>query len=200
MGYQLAGYESSPWYDRRGQVLGDATSLLIGAGANLLVPGSGPIVAASSGILSNLFGGNGRDAQRQARADWFTQAAKQGSVTAARILLGGLTNTAGNESPMYQKAIASLANSPVLQQAESLGPYWDTTDDNASTKMRARVESELQAAAGSSIATTTVIPTHTTMLPGMTSTASFNYLPYVLVGGGLLAVLALSGGRKRRSR
>lgn len=171
------------------------------AGANALVPGSGTAVAVGAGLLTNLFGGAGRDAQRQARCDWFAAAAKQGSILAGRILLGGISNTAGNESPMYQKAVQQLASSAAMAQAELLGPYWDSSDDSASTKMRALVEQDL---ANSGIRTMTPTTPRTTatggagvMLPAMTTTAPFNYTPW-LIGGGVGLFLLTSGGRRGR--
>ncbi len=191
-------------YVRR-RALGSTTStLLLSAGANVLVPGSGPIVAVGASLLGNLFGGAGRDAQRQARVDWFNAAAHQNppSVIAARVLLGGITNTAGNESPMWQRAVQSLQGSSVLAQAEALGPYWDSSDDDSSSKMRARVETELmqlQQAGGSD--NSTGMPSSSTraqMLPAMQTTAPFNWTPFVIAGG--LGAAALLFSSRRRGR
>jgi hypothetical protein len=127
------------------QVVGDVTSL-ISTGANVLVPGSGPIVSVGASVLNALFGGN-QDAVRQARETWFEQAARQGSPTAARIMVGGTQNTASHEIPMYQDGIKRLLADPRTapnMTAALNNPYWDASDDASSSHMRALVESELQ--------------------------------------------------------
>src|SRR5678815_719357 len=99
-------------------------------------------------IESTLFnGGATRDAQRQARCDWFTQAALAGSVTAARILIGGTIKTASNESPMYTKAIGIVQQTApdIMSAAQSQGAYWIDGDDATSSQMRAAVTRELNA-------------------------------------------------------
>jgi hypothetical protein len=201
-----------------------ATDALIGIGANALLPGSGPVVVASASVLRNLLGGAGRDAQRRARRDWFEAAAKQGSVVAARVLLGGITETAGNESPMYEEAVRRLTGTPVMDEAMRQGPWWMRGDDDSSSGMRARIEAEIRAMggtvpnqpvgsggntsnAGAQVVNTmspdrgtTMLPTpngtRPQMLPGMTTTAAYNYMPWIIGGGVVLAAVMLSGRRR----
>jgi len=194
---------------------GAATTTAISVGANLLVPGSGPIVAVGSNVLENLFGGAGEDAARQARVDWFTQAARQGSVIAARMIIAGPANVGGNEKPMWQKAITAIAGTPALAQASQLGPSWDSGDDRWSSRTRARVETELEgmgqsgavASSGSSGAyqapsTVGVGSGIVRSIQGMTTTAPFNYTPWLL-GASLVGLVVFVGpnlSRRRRRR
>ncbi|MEP6494498.1 MAG: hypothetical protein ABJF01_17570 [bacterium] len=183
-------------YYRRARLgLSTTENVLLSFGANAIVPGSGPVVAASAGLLAKLFGGSGEDARRQARVDWFALMASQGSVRAARFLIGGLTNTSGNERPMFQAAIAKLQGTAVMQQAELQGPWWDTSDNASSDKSRAAVTADL-AAAGHAVSTTTSAAGGL-MLPGMQSTAAFNYVPW-LIGGAAVVGVFLFTGRSRR--
>ena len=199
------------------QVLGlsAGTTALVSTGANLLVPGSGPIVAVGSGILSSLFG-NDRDATRLAREQWFEQGAKQGSVIAARILIGGTQNTGGNEIPYYQAGINRLLadprSAPTMRAALNAGAFWDSTDDAVSSKMRAAVENELLQLASSSpmpagsggTITGPTSPSSPHMLPPMTTTAPYNWWPWIIGGAGVVVAVALlprmmAGNRRRRA-
>jgi hypothetical protein len=128
-------------------VMGDiSTTALISTGANVVIPGSGPVVAVGITVLNSLFGSN-QDAVRLAREQWFEQAARQGSPTAARIMIGGTLNTASHEIPFYRDGISRLLadprTAPVMINAQRVGSYWDSTDDASSSKMRALVENEL---------------------------------------------------------
>ncbi len=208
MGYYLNGSELNG-----SELNGAATTTAISVGANLLVPGSGPIVAVGSSVLENLFGGAGEDAARQARVDWFTQAARQGSVIAARMIIAGPANVGGNEKPMWQKAIQAIAGTPALAEASQLGPAWDSSDDRWSSRTRAAVESELEqkgqsgtvASSGSSSAyqaptTVGVTPGIVHAIQGMTTTAPYNYTPLLLLGGGLLVAAFVVPTLSRRRR
>lgn len=90
--------------------------------------------AAYAGIknLIGLFGSNQEDRNRAARAQYFAQLAADGNVNAARVLYGGLANTASHERPMYQAAIDAVnqtqAGAAALAQAQIAGPYWSDTD------------------------------------------------------------------------
>jgi hypothetical protein len=171
-----------------GAVSAGATAL-ISTGANVVVPGSGPIIAVGLSVFNSLFGGN-QDAARQAREQVFEQAARQGSPTAARIMIGGTQNTASHEIPYYQDGIKRLLadprSAPTMQQGFALGPYWDSTDNATSDKMRALVENELEQLA-------TTVPTTSTggnvpsssspqQLPPVRTVAPFNWTPLLLAG------------------
>lgn len=165
----------------------------VAAGTAVAGPAGGATAGALPGILSNLFGGAGRDAQRKARADWFTAQGVQGSVTAARVVLGGLANTASHEQPFYQEGVKTItAEAPgVMNLALAAGPYWDTTDNDSSDHMRALVNNEL---ATLGLTATAAPGVHT--LPLMTTTASAGsssagVSPFLLAGAALLVVLLI---------
>lgn len=201
----------------RRRPLGDVsagTTALISTGANLIVPGSGPIIAVGTGILNSLFGGN-QDAVRQAREQVFEQGAKQGSITAGRIMIGGTLNTASHESPMYQAGIQRLQQDPVgakvMAAAALAGPYWDTTDNASSDKMRALIENELlqlknaPSSSSTSPASTLFQAPASTPTPvriaGMTTTAPYNWAPWIIAGAlGLAVVLPFVVGPSSRRR
>jgi hypothetical protein len=90
--------------------------------------------AAYAGVKSlvALFGSNAEDKNRAARAQYFAEQAAQGNVNAARVLYGGLANTASHERPMYQAAIDAVrqteAGAAALAQAQVAGPYWSISD------------------------------------------------------------------------
>lgn len=180
---------------------------LISTGANAVIPGSGPLVAVSLGVLNNLFSGGARDEKRKAREEWFEQAARQGSPLAGRVMIGGTQNTGGNEIPYYRDGINRLLadprTAPTMAAAQAAGAYWDSTDNETSDKMRAAVENELRAIAqvvdvGSSIAPSSSSSSgpsgssNATMLPAMRTTAAFNWWPWALGAAGLgLAVFVV---------
>lgn len=177
---------------------------LIGAGVGTAVggPAGGAAGGALPGILSNLFGGAGRDAQRKARADWFTAQAIAGSVTAARVVLGGLANTASHEQPFYQAGVTTITaqNPAVMNLALSAGPYWDTTDNDSSDKMRALVNNELATlgltAVGhaSGAATLPLSVTTATRVP-----ASSAVSPLAIAGAVLAVVVVLVVATRRQT-
>jgi len=183
------------------------TTALVATGANLIVPGSGPIVAVGAGLLSSLFGGD-QDASRQAREQWFEQGGRQGSIWADRVMLGALQNTASHEIPYYQDGINRLLSdprtAPTMVTAKSIGPYWDSSDNATSDKMRALVETELiqlgqTAPSSSSFPSTVTYPTVTpapssagVRLPAMVTTAPVNWMAWALGAAGLgLGLLVL---------
>lgn len=97
----------------------DLGALAVAFGANTVVPGSGPVVAAAqgSGLLDSVFhGGAATDAKRKARVQWVIDLARQGSVTAAKLILEAPDHVAGNEDPMWQAAV-QLIPPDVLNEA-----------------------------------------------------------------------------------
>lgn len=97
-------------------------------GANALVPGSGVAlqVGAKTGALDKIFhGGAATDAGRQARADWTELAAKNGSPTAAALIVAAPANVGPNEDAMWTRALSRVP-ADVLQQAYAMFPsgYW----------------------------------------------------------------------------
>lgn len=167
--------------------------------------------------ITNVFDpGKTRDEQRQARADFFQQAAIAGSVTAMRYILGGLQNTASHEIPMYQAAASAVqsARPDVYQEATLQGAKWAAgiPDPGGTQSMINDVKTDLLALAVAPPATPPTNPngsspsspgsggsstgtTHPPVnLPGMHTTAPYNYTPVLLVGGVVAAALLL---RKR---
>jgi len=160
-----------------------------------------------------LFGaGAARDQVRDARAQWFTQAALLGSPLAARILIAGLTKTGGvtKEIERYQNGIATVrASGPdgasLITRAQQAGGFWIDGDNETSDQMRAAVNRELQSmdvdpgtvpnmvtnyAGGSTMPSVTG-------LPAVQTTAPFNWMPYLLVGGAVAVALFVSQSGKR---
>ncbi len=179
--------------------LSAGATTLVATGANMIIPGSGPIVAVGSSLLSNLFGGN-RDAVRLAREQWFEQGARQGSIIANQILIGGTVNTASNERGYYSDGIKRILGdprtAPFQLEAQRLGAYWDTTDNDSSDKMRALVENELSenaqvATPSNSTVTSSSSSSNTQTLPAMTTKAPFNYWPWVLGAAGVGAAVLI---------
>lgn len=156
--------------------------------------------------IENIFDpGKARDAQRLQRAQFFTQSADVGSITAALYIRGGLLNVGSNEMPDYTAAAASVqATAPdVWAAAMAQQPKWLPGDPNTGDwdRMFADVKKDLTSisqyvAAPSTGTTTTPVVSHpTTSTPGvtiagMTTTAPFNYLP-LLLAGALAVVPAL---------
>lgn len=176
---------------------------ILGTGAATAIggPAGGATAAVLPGILSNLLGGAGRDAQRLARDQWFEAQALAGSVWAARILLGGVSNTAGNESPYYSASVSkvTMQRTDVMNAAYNAGgAYWDTTDNASSDKMRALVNNEL-----ATMGLTAVGAPGATTLPLMTTTASASasrglstYAVLGIVLGLVVIVVLVVRGRK----
>lgn len=175
-------------------------------GASLAGAGpAGPVaVTLGADLLGGFFhGGAATDATRQARADWFGTNAIQGrSVMAARILIGGTQNTASHESPMYDAEIAKVAAQQpnVMNAAYAAGPYWDTTDDATSSKMRALVTQEVASNGiapvtpatytGANAGTSLVTTTPSVRLVAPASSVSSTMMYWVL--GGIVVVLGIA--------
>jgi hypothetical protein len=169
-------------------------------------PGGGAAGAAVGnnlpGILTNLFGGSGRDAQRQARADWVTEQALAGSVLAARMIIAGPANVASNEDPIWNnaRAIVQAQRPDVLNAAIGQGPYWDTTDNDSIDKTRAKINAELAtlnatAYAQPGVPTLPVMQSTATTLPPTSypavAPAASGINPLFIVGAGLAALVGL---------
>jgi hypothetical protein len=165
-------------------------------------------------IEKTLFGsGAARDAVRDARAQWFTQAALLGSLLSARILIAGLTKTGGvtKEIERYQNGIAQVrASGPdgadLIARAQQAGGYWIDGDNETSDQMRAAVTRELQAmdvdpgtvpTASTSYSGGSMMPP-ATGLPAVQTRAAFNWTPYLLVGGAAALLLLTQTGKRRR--
>jgi hypothetical protein len=181
------------------------------AEASAVVSGASKLISS----VSNMFGGGAKtDAERQQRANFFRDAAKLGSVTAARYLLGGMQNTASHEVPYYQAAINDLKSTATgqaaLNQASIQGPLWAAgiPDPGGTQSMVNNVKLDLQALSVSAPAGTMTpapsqfnptpsIPYPTSTiggahpLPAMTTTAPFNYTPWLIGGGALVAAMLL---------
>lgn len=197
--------------DRLG--LSAGTSVLIGAGSNFIIPGSGPVVAAASGVLSNLFGGN-RDKVREAREQWFEQGTAQGSVISGRIMIGGTQNTASNENKYYREGIDRLMSNPqtrpTMEAAQRAGAYWDASDNDRSDKMRALVENEL--IDNGRVSPTIPTSTGTVSVSGGGSRAQVldpvvisekrNWWPWILGGVGVVSAVGITAVARpsRRNR
>jgi len=100
----------------------------------------------ATSVWNSLTGGAKRDADRQARADAFGNAALHGSIIAARYVLGGITNTASHESPMYSawKSKLEALVPELMQQAEAAGPLWDVGDTTDGHHAASAITDELQ--------------------------------------------------------
>lgn len=206
MTYVLAGRRRAP--------LGDiSTAALIGAGANVLVPGSGALVGTISALASSLTGNGTVDKQRADRANWFGTAAVNGSPLAARLVLDAQSQVSANEwQHQWQPWVSQIPQS-VRDAAAVLPMAWPVGggDFNMTAQKQAVLNelNALHAAAPSSSSSSSTTPPAsgyvpsrtTTTLPAMTTTAPFNWTP-VLFGVGILAaaaiVPAITGGRSRR--
>lgn len=152
---------------------------------------------ALNALNSILNTGGNQDAKRQARVDFMAQAARLGSVLAARIIIAAPDNVAGNEDPMWIAARAAIP-ADVLAQARGRGGFWPVGAPFEMPEQRAAIEREL-AVIGQSLPPT-VNGTYTPAtsappvgpltgpvqtLPMTTTTAPYNYLP-ALLGLGLV--------------
>lgn len=86
--------------------------------------------------------GANRDRQREAKAQAYLDDALQGSVTAARYMLGGLKKVE-NEARYYRPRVATLTNQrpDVIAEARQLGDLWD--DAAIPTASASKIEEEL---------------------------------------------------------
>jgi hypothetical protein len=160
---------------------------------------AGPVGGAAGGgigsTLANLFGGPARDASRQQNVDWYTAAALQGSVIAARVILAAPANVAGNEDPMWIAAAGKVSSQrpDVWRQASSAGGLWV----DGTIQM---VQNELQTIAQTSNLTQATTP-QPQLLAGMTTTAAapgkISWLTIAILAAGAVLVLLIATGRKR---
>lgn len=210
MTYVLAG---------RRRPLGDiSTSALLGAGANAIVPGSGAIVGTVAGLASTLLGNGSVDKQRADRANWFGNAAVQGSPLAARLVLDAQSQVSANEWQHQWQLWVTQIPQAVRDAAAALPMAWPVGGgDFNMTAQKNAVLAQLNAlhtaAPASSSSSSLTMPSsgylppsmspRPTMLPGMVTTAPFNWTP-LLLGSGILAaallLAQLTGGRGRRRR
>lgn len=95
------------------------------------VVGAVNIVGKLKSVVSVIDPGKARDAARISRRDFFLNAAKAGSVTAARYLLAGESNVyTTKEKGEYRDGIKELENGnatykQTLASARAAGPKWD---------------------------------------------------------------------------
>lgn len=184
-------------YARRPARLGSITSTLVTAGANAIVPGAGTAIS----TLQRLFGGgSATDAQRLQRVNWTLGMARQRSTTAVAIILAGPSNTSGNEHQMWTTVLPEVpADLLASVRASMPNGWWPVgqadffTDVNGAT--HTQIVNEARAAGGTGFVSTSS-PT-ATALPGVTTTAGFNYVPWVLGGAAVLGVVVLSRRRRR---
>ena len=201
---------------RRAPGLGSLTSIIGGLIGGAVGGPAGAAIGTSAGSSLSAFTGN-QDAQRQQRVNWMLQAAQQGSTLAAAIIYGGPANTASHEQGMWASAWQQIP--PAIQQA-AIAAYptgaWPVGADFNMTTDRQAIVTQLQqlgvrATTGnptsptpSGLPTTPIpgtglTPTTPTLgftLPGMTTTAGYNWLPVALIGGA--AIIALTSGKKGR--
>lgn len=148
------------------------------------------------GILSRVFGGAGRDAQRQARVDLMKRyAIDYGSVIAMQVILAGPANVAGNEDPMWMRAADEVraARPDVYNAAVNARPYWDSSDNDSMDKTRAKIgaeiaNSEMQQFGTPGVTTLPLVTSTATAIPPMQQAAT---VPTAGVSPVLLAVAAL---------
>lgn len=116
-----------------------STGILAAAASALPIPGASAVAGAlgsASNIISLADPGKLRDAARINRRDFFLNAAKAGSVTAARYLIAGEANVyTDKEKGEYRDGVAELQNGPAaytetLANARALGPMWDSAVGN----------------------------------------------------------------------
>jgi hypothetical protein len=191
----LSYFPDSPWQRSRiGDYYTDAALVapipVIGTTAALLSTGAG--------IYQSVFGGGSAiDQQRQARANYFGQLAMQGNVAAAQILLGAIPNVSGNEQPMWQNWIsqlsASAAGQQTLQRAQSLGPWWPVGSSDTVANYPIMKNFVAQWAAANPLSTIAA-----NVSTGVGAVARSGVAPWLLVGGGVLAFVLLSGKRSTR--
>lgn len=187
---------------RRTPLSGTTSTLLLSAGANAVVPGSGAFVGTGLSILDSLFGGTATNDKRVVRVNWTLQEANQGSTTAAALIVAAPDNVANDEAGYWRTALTKV-NPMVLAQSTALYPFglWPKglpdfyTDVTGQTHQA--IVREVQAAGGSPTSPTPAAQ----MLGPMTSSAPYNYVPVLIVGGLSLAAFfyAQSGNRRRRS-
>lgn len=185
-----------------GEVLGSPLTAAVG-----LVPG-GNVANVALSLFSGIFGTSQDDKDRMARVQYFYNLAAGGNVAAAQEMAGAIFDVADDEKGYWQKALQQLATAnPAVSQAAAAGGPIRTTGlgDTAKNYPHMQAIALNWAAANPPVGNVTtlspggqVVSRASTLLPGMTSTAPYNWTP-VLVGVGSAAVLAsvLFGGRRR---
>lgn len=177
--------------------LGSATStLLISSGANAIVPGSGAVVAAGLGIFGKLFGG--ADDARKQRVAWTLAQANAGSPTAAALIVAAPENVADDEKGFWRTAFTQI-DPTVLSLSTRLYPFglWPKGQPDFYSDVNGQTHRAIVSEVNQ-VNQTPPVPSSTT-LPGMRSTAPFNWTP-ILIGGGLTLGAIAFAGRRRRSR
>jgi len=165
-----------------------------------IVGTAGAALATGAGIYQSILGGGSAiDQQRQARANYFGQLAMQGNVAAAQILLGAIPNVSGNEQPYWQNWItqlnASTSGQGTLQQAQALGPWWPVGSSDTVTNYPIMKNFVAQWASAHPL--TTVAGNIAT---GVGAAARSSVTPWLLAGGGALALVFLLGSPQRSRR
>jgi hypothetical protein len=174
--------------------------------------------------LGGLFGSSSDDKDRADRLNFIANAVLAGSVLAARAILGGLTpngvGAASERNAWTQEYHTLLNDAPaVMAAAQAAGAYWhygsDAGKNPLSPQLRQEITADLRARGiqypsggqyiatriGSTGSTTSSSSggvtgaTGATTLPGMTTTAAFNWTPYLIGGAGLIGLLAFTRRR-----
>lgn len=190
--------------------LGSLTSVVGGLIGGLVGGPGGAAAGTSIGSLVS-FGNGSTDAQRQARVTWMLQAAQAGSVLAAAIVDAGPANTASHEAPMWAtawNAVPQAVKNAALAQYPN--GYWPVGQPFDMMTQRQQIAAELQAKGVPATATgatptpgglpiqpipgTGVISTGAIGLPGMLSTAGYNWLPMAMIAAvGIYALTSKKG-------
>lgn len=215
MSFYVSGANDS---DRLGEydTLGGAGTFLVSAGANAIVPGSGAFVGTALSLFGGMFGTNTEDKTRMARVQYFYDLAAGGNVAAAQLMAGAIPDVSGNEQPYWQHALTQLQTAnPAVYNAAAMGGPIRTTGMGDSPEnyphMRAIAlnwaanNAPVGVANPSSPASytpggTVVTRTAAQSLPGMTTTAGYNWMPVVagVSAVALVAVFAFGPHRSRR--
>lgn len=192
--------------------LGSITSVIGGIIGGVVGGPAGAAAGTTIGSQVN-FGNGSTDAQRQARVNWMLNAAQQGSKLAAAIIIAGPQNVASHETAMWQQALSQIPQS-VLSAAYAQYPsgYWPTGAPFDMPTQRAQIVQELAAlgvptsgvvspTTGTPTGAPVTIPRPVTTLPVVTSTAAYNWVPYVALAAlGVLVLPKVLGGSSGRRR
>jgi hypothetical protein len=202
----LTWFPDGPSFVVAAEPLGDIASILgmVAGGAV-----AGPVGATAGGSLPSLFGslvgGTAVDQARQARVNYVLQAAANGNVAAAQIILGAPPNVSGNEQQMWIDAATSLrqAAPDVYAEAQQAGPAWLPNSGDTATNYPA-LRNYLQTwAAQHPLSTLTSVAASTfgsvfgpSAPSGVLAPRSTGIPAYVWIIGGVVAYAAF---RRRRS-
>jgi hypothetical protein len=98
-------------------------------------------------------------------------------------------------------AVVPAVPADLLAAARAAPPFWGAGQPDYFTDVNGpihqQIVAEVQAAGGTGFSSTSSSSPNTNMLPAMTSTAAFNFTPW-LIGGGLAAGALLLTRRGRR--